>query len=118
MSTITVGPVALDLKLYAGDGFALQFAFVDKSTGEPWPADGEWAAQVRAPITNDDPLVAFTIDQSQALDGKVTISLTGDEVRSLLGVDEAGWDLQQTAPGAQARTWYRGKVTVTQDVTR
>ena len=117
MSTIQVGPVTLDLKLYAGDGFSLGFNFVDKETAEPWPAAGAWAAQVRAPITAAEPLLMFTVDLAQQSAGIISISLTGDQVRELLDVDDAVWDLEQLNAGA-ARTWYRGRISATPDVTR
>lgn len=116
--TITFGPVALDLKLYAGDGFAVQFVFVDKVTGLPWPATGTWEAQIRAPATNAVILTSFTIDDSLEATGEITASLTGEQVRSLLGVSNAYWDLQQIIPGSEPRTWYRGRITASQDVTR
>ena len=118
MTTIQVGPKPLDLKLYAGDGFALSFGFVEKETGNPWPADGEWVAEVRAPSTATDPLFAFAVDLTHAIDGVVNVSVSGDQARSLLGKKNAEWDLQQTVPGSEPRTWYRGKISATQDVTQ
>jgi hypothetical protein len=115
MSTITVAPQTLDLKLYAGDGFSLGFNFVDKETGTPIPVDGTWAAEVRSPASAADVLLAFNVESSPEL---VTISLTGEQVRSLVAVLGATWDLQQTIDGAEPRTWYRGKIIANQDVTR
>lgn len=115
-NTITVGPATLDLRLYAGDGFRLMFAFVDKSTNEPFDTAGTWAAEVRAPAdAPDPPMLSFTVEQYP---GAVTISLTGDEVRTLVGETDTMWDLQQTPPGEEPRTWYRGSIVAVQDVTR
>jgi hypothetical protein len=118
VTTIKVGPEPLDLVLYAGDGFAVTFLFVDKESGGPLPADGTWTAEVRAPAASPDVVIAFTVDASQQLQGKISLSLTGEEVRAILPVKGAEWDLQQQVSGSEPRTWYRGKVTVTQDVTR
>jgi len=115
MSTITQQPQTLDLKLYAGDGFSLGFNFVDKATGDPIAVDGTWAAEVRSPASAADALTAFNVVATPEL---VTISLTGEQLRSLIGNTEATWDLQQTVSGAEPRTWYRGRIVASQDVTR
>jgi hypothetical protein len=118
MATITFQPSTLDLKLYAGDGFGVAFKFADKATGDPFPVAGVWAAEVRAPASAADALTSFAIDDSAAATGVIAISLTGDQVRTIMASTEATWDLQQTEPGAEPRTWYRGRITAGQDVTR
>jgi hypothetical protein len=118
MTTISLQPAALDLKLYAGDGFALQFQFVDKATGLPWPATGVWEAQVRSPAASATIVLSFAVDVTSAAEGKITISLSGDQTRALLPFRDAVWDLQQDTNTGEPRTWYRGKLAITQDVTR
>jgi subtilisin family serine protease len=118
MPAITFQPTQLDLKLYAGDGFAVQFVFVDKTTGAPWPLIGPWVAQVRSPATSSNVLFAWTVDSTLEAVGKITISATGEQTRLVLGVSAAMWDLQQTPASGEPRTWYRGKISALQDVTR
>lgn len=116
--TVGVGPARLDLRLYAGDGFNVAFVFTNAETGAPYPLEGEWAAQVRAPASNTTELLAFVVNTTEAATGKVVLTLTGEQTRQLLGVVDASWDLQQTPPAGQPRTWYAGAVTATLDVTR
>jgi len=116
--TIDVTPQNLDLLLYAGDGFSMRINFIDKMTGDPWPVDGTWIAQVRSTATSEEVLASFTIDDSQANVGHITASLTGADTRACAGQVTCFWDLQYTPPGGQPRTWYAGKVKVSQDVTR
>lgn len=113
---IAVLPVQLDLSLYAGDGFAMMFVFTD-TAGVPWDASGTWEAQVRSSSSSTEIITSFTTDDSEEAQGHIRVSLTGEQVRSLLGVTSV-WDLQQTPAGGEPRTWYRGKIAVTEDVTR
>lgn len=116
-TTISVQPIQLDLRLYAGDGFTMEFKFVDKTTGTPWPTTGAWAAQARSPAESETILLEFDVDNDAGA-GTVTMSLLGEQTRALLGARSASWDLQQHIVGAEPRTWYRGKISATQDVTR
>jgi hypothetical protein len=119
MPAIDVTPATLDLTLYAGDGFSMRISFVNKVTGDPWPVDGTWLAQIRPTAAAADPIAEFAIDTTDAANGNITASLSGDDTRACLespGV--ATWDLQQIPPGGEPRTWYSGKVKTTQDVTR
>lgn len=118
MPTIDVTPANLDLTLYAGDGFSMRINFVDKTTGDPWPIEGTWLAQIRATAVAADPIAEFVIDDSDAANGHIVASLTGADTRACLGNVTCFWDLQQTPPEGQPRTWYAGKVKVSQDVTR
>lgn len=113
-TTLSVRPKTLDLALYGGDSFALQFIFIDQETGEPWPVTGTWTAQIR---NRGEEIDAFTIDHAEAGEGKLSVSLTGAQTSSLIGIQTLTWDLQQTFDGGP-RTWYRGSVSVTGDVTR
>lgn len=117
VTKIAVGPQTLDFSLYAGDGFAVKFTF-SKPDGQPWDASGEWEAQIRPTPDADTVLLEWTIDDSEAATGVIRLSLTGDEIRELQGAGGGVYDLQQTVPGEEPRTWYSGKVTATLDVTR
>lgn len=119
MPAIDVTPATLDLTLYAGDGFSMRISFVNKATGAPWPVDGTWLAQIRqTAAAADPPLATFVIDTTDAVNGNLTVSLTGDDTRACLATPVSFWDLQQTPPGGEPRTWYSGKVKASQDVTR
>lgn len=115
MASLNATPASLDLVLYSGDGVTIAFTFVDKETDAPWPTTGTWAAQIRATDNSDDVIAAFGVANNEA-GGVVTLSLSGEEVSSL--GSNAVYDLQQTAPSAEPRTWYRGNIKVTKDVTR
>ena len=115
---ISVVPAALDLELYAGDGFGVQFTFTDKATGEPFPVPGEWAGQVRDVRSDTAVVCEFLIDSSAANEGKIVASLTGDDVRAVAELGGCEWDIQQTPDGGQPRTWYSGKISAKPDVTR
>lgn len=112
---IDAQPIALDLNLYAGDDFSMLLTFTE-ANGLPWDASGIWAAQVRATPSSTEILADFTVDMTQAATGKVRLSLTGDQVRTIPTTGSSMWDAERTA-GGLTRTFYRGKVTVTQDVT-
>lgn len=111
---ITVKPAALDLNLYAGDGFAIQMVFTDKDTGEPFPLPGTWAAQVRASPSASEVITSFNIGTDEATGGKLMLSLSGAQVDLI--PSGAYWDLQQT--DGDPRTWHAGRIYVTKDVTR
>jgi hypothetical protein len=110
MTTISIQPKQLDLNLYAGDGFGLVLNFVVKSTSEPWDASGTWQASIRDAFGTV--ITDFHIDTNQASTGKIYLSLTGDQTNLF---SSGVWDLQQL-PGP--RTWYRGCINTTKDVTR
>ena len=118
MPVIDVTPTTLDLTLYAGDGFSMRINFVNKTTGLPWPLDGTWSAQVRLTAVATETLADFVIDTSDMINGNIVVSLTGEDTRACLVAPVCYWDLQQTPTGGEPRTWYLGKVKVSQDVTR
>lgn len=117
-TTISLLPVALDWQVYAGDGFSCTFTFADKATGEPWPVGGTWVAHVRAPASDTNLLAEFTVTVDEAA-GTVSIVLSGDQTRLIaLRGGDTRWDLQQTDTRAEPRTWFGGRITAAQDVTR
>ena len=125
-TTLSTAPKVLDFELYAGDGFAVGFEFVDQVTGAPYPLDGTWLAQIR---NRTDVLTEFTIDDTEQTGGKIKLSLTGEQTAALPGCYRGqngssacssgcpSWDLEQSFVGGP-RTWYRGKVHTLVDVTR
>lgn len=116
---LDVTPVLLDLRLYAGDDFTMRIDFIHADTKLPYPLTGTWLAQVRAEPEATSLLTSFAIDVSQMAQGKLYLSLSGEQVRGLLSVFPRHWDLQQIPQGQTApRTWYRGTIRATGDVTR
>jgi hypothetical protein len=118
VTAISMQPARLDLWLYAGDGFAVLFTFTDKETGDPWPIDGVWLAQVRTTPSSDEIVATFNIDDADVSSGKLTLALDGTQTRAIADAGACVWDMQQVASGAEPRTWYRGSVRVTADVSR
>ena len=110
---LSTRPKTLDLDIYAGDGFALRFQFSDKVTAEPWPLEGTWKAEIRD--GDGDVVTDFVIDASEADEGKLALSLSATQTESLQGLSSLTWDLQQSVG---PRTWYRGAVYATGDVTQ
>ena len=104
-------PKPLDFEVYRGDGFAVLFNFTQDA--EPWPLTGTWEAQVRETPT-DEILTSFTVDDSEADEGNLRIALSSVQTAALTG--PAVWDLQQT--DGEPRTWYRGNIYPSGDVTR
>lgn len=112
-TVLSTMPQELNLVLYSGDGVTLLFNFMEE--GEPWDTSGVWTADVRRSEVADV-ITTFTIDNSVPATGVVTASLSGAQVR-LIG-NEAVWDLQHVAASAEPRTFYKGTIQVTGDVSR
>ena len=125
---VSTRPRTLDFDLYAGDSFAVVFEFINEKTKEPWPLDGTFKAEIRA---KGEVVTEFTVDDTEQTDGKLRLSLTGEQTDTLATATPTchhrsaattcaqcmSWDLEQSFDGGP-RTWYRGAVTVTGDVTR
>lgn len=123
MATIEVGAVAgaLDLKVKRGDKIGpIDFAWgagVDLS-------DRTWAAQIRSDLdeTEASPVATFTVDETNADAGTITISLPHSESANLATVSGKAvyyWDLQATdsTDPEDVFTWVAGKVRVSGDAT-
>jgi len=125
MPRIDVQPAALDLALYAGDGVSFRLICTDNAN-DPVDVSGAMAAQVRADrITDVAPIVEFDADLADAVDGIVSLSLTGVDTQTLVdhpsskdGVFSGVWDVQWTPTGKEPRTLCQGKVECVADVTR
>jgi hypothetical protein len=124
-SVIDLQPEVLDLKLYAGDGVDLPITCTD-GAGAPIDISGSVSAQIRLDrLTPDPPIVSFAIDAVDAYQGKVIISLTGDQTAQLIadpstkgGKFVGVWDLQWSPATTEPRTLCQGKVECVADVTR
>lgn len=123
-SKINLTPEVLDLTLYAGDGFSFSLAVTDASA-DPIPLTGDMLAQIRVTrLETNPPATTFLINQDQATQGIVTLSLTGIQTQALSDgtpptekfVGE--WDIQWTPINAQPITLCQGKVECLPDVSR
>jgi hypothetical protein len=122
---INLQPELLDLNLYAGDGVELPITCTD-GAGAPIDVSGVVKAQIRLErLTPDPPIASFAVNAVDAYQGKVIISLTGEQTMAL-SMDESSkagkfvgvWDLQWTPADSQPRTLCQGKVECVADVTR
>jgi hypothetical protein len=114
MSTLTLLPTKLDLTIYAGDGFAMQINFRNQDD-TPAAMTGTWLAQIRHK-TDDTVLTAFSVDITSQATGLIILRLTGEQTRTL--PDECVWDVQNIPTDGQPRTWYRGIIKPSHDVSR
>jgi hypothetical protein len=124
-SQIDLRPEVLDLYLYAGDGVELPITCTD-GAGAPIDVTGAVNAQIRlGRLTPDPPLVSFSINSVDAYQGKVILTLTGDQTAQLSadpssknGKFVGVWDIQWTPANSEPRTLCQGKVECVADVTR
>lgn len=118
-SSLDLTPNTLNLSLYAGDGVALRVT-VAEPDNEPIPLTGSIAAQVRRrrlDATGTD----FYADMTEADDGAVSLSLTGEQTAALLAGKEkfkGFWDVQWHPDDAEPVTLIQGEVALISDVTR
>ena len=122
---INLRPAVLNLKLYAGDGFAFKLVCKD-TAGNPIDMGGSVAAEIRLDRLQPDnpPIIFFATDLVDAYLGVVGLSLTGDQTQSLSDdlsakdrIFTGVWDVEWTPSGAQPRTICQGVVECVPDVT-
>ena len=124
-SKISLLPEVLDLSLYAGDGVEFR-VLCTNSAGAPVDITGSVNAQIRLDRLSDDPpVVSFAVNSVDAYQGKVTLSLTGEQTKQLSshpssksGKFTGVWDLQWTPAESEPRTMCQGSVECVADVTR
>lgn len=122
MAKINLQPPTLDLSLYAGDGISFRLICTDDDD-QPVDVSGEVKAQIKVSrVRTDDPLADFAADMTQAPEGIIALSLTGEQTQDLI-TDSSGkftgvWDVQWTKTGEEARTLCQGKVECYADVTQ
>jgi hypothetical protein len=119
---INLSPQVLDLTLYAGDDAEFRLICKDPD-GEPVDISGGVEAQVRLDRSQGSTVLAeFDSDLTDAFNGIVMLSLTGEQTAALI-TDDTGkftgvWDVQWTSVDAEVRTLCQGKVECWIDVTR
>ena len=121
--TINLQPEVVNLSLYAGDGATLRLVCTD-NTGTPIDITGSIAAQIRINrLDETSPLATFSVIMTDAADGIVILSLTGDQTDTLMDSAVNGkftgvWDIEWDPSGFEPRTICQGKVECVADVTR
>lgn len=100
-----------DLLLYQGDSFEAYLDFSFDVT--PY----NWKAEISQTLGSSVSIGAFTIDLVEDDNTKLKISLTSEETTAL--PDRAYWDIQATDPSDSTfqKTYIRGTVTTTRQVT-
>jgi hypothetical protein len=124
MSQINLSPQVLDLIFYAGDGANFRLLVKD-SNGDPVPLTGSINAQIRmARYAADPPNAEFNVDMTQADQGIIILSLTGEQTADLMEYQvntkkfSGVWDVQWTPDNSEPRTLVQGKVECNHDVSR
>jgi len=130
MADLDIQPPVLNISFYAGDGVGFKLICTDNE--EPpaaIPITGTIEAQVRVDRIQADPpiepIITFSSDMTDADDGIVILSLTGEQTQDLIdhtstkkGKFKGVWDVEWTAPGSEPRTLIQGDVECLADVTR
>lgn len=104
------------INAYTGDTLTQTFRLTNNGTPIDLVAAGwtNWEAQYRTSVFSPDAL-DFTIDDSLAADGKITVTLTASQTEDLIG--SGVYDLQANQ-GESVRTWLKGTIQWTKGVTR
>jgi hypothetical protein len=110
------GPAVRDLDIYRGDDYAHEILFVNNAdTPEPLNlVDYTFKAQIRdRPQGSTAARASFDIDVSRAGEGIIVLSLP----EAMTRINSGYWDLE-VFDGYSIRTWLKGSVTVSGDVTQ
>ena len=109
-------PATRNIVAYAGDTYQHEFEFVDEDDAAMDLSARTFAAQWRPRRSSpNSQAVSFTVDDSDAATGIVTITLSAAQMAAL---DPTGvYDLQSTVAGV-VETLVPGPFTTTLDVTR
>ena len=111
-------PAELNIKVYRGDTIrATEFTYKEGGVAVNISAGYSIAAQIR--LRQDDPTIlkSFTVVITDGVAGKFTIFMAAADTAAL-PPKTLYWDLQVTSPSGHVRTFVKGKVTVSKDVTR
>lgn len=119
MSAGILGPVPLT----AGDGLRIevmltQWVDPENETAGTEPMDvsaWSWASQWR-PAATSSRFIPFTIDDSDAANGKLVLTMTGTQTREM--GSSGVYDIEGTQPGDEPWTPLKGTTAWELDVTR
>jgi hypothetical protein len=123
---INLQPQVLDLMLYSGDGFKVKLTCMDKA-GAPVDVTGAVTAQIRLDrlTPENPPVLAMSVDLTDAYLGVVKLSLTGDQTQELTDGSSAKngkfvgvWDVEWDSAADEPKTLCQGVVECVADVTR
>lgn len=112
---VDLRPLVIDLKLYAGDAYAVEF---DPVADDDTPADlsdRTWAAQWRTSRSPNARAVDLVVDDSAAADGTIVVHFRSEATR--LFATSGVWDVQGLDADDQALTIATGSVSILGDVT-
>ena len=108
-------PAQQNLAIYKGDTFVFQFQLLTPESEVVDLTGVEVKAQIRA--TEDSGSVVAEFDASHDDDGgTVTLALTPLQTTAI--VANGKWDVQLTFPDTTVKTYLRGDVVLTKEVTR
>lgn len=123
---ISLVPQKTDLHLYAGDGATIRLKFVQQGSALDM-SDGEMTAQIRVNRMDVTPAAEWAVDASDAENGVIVLTITGEETASLLqyfnqqryryGM-KGSWDVQWHPTGREPVTLFQGDCYCNADVTR
>jgi len=128
MSVVTVvdidlTPKLMNLRLYAGDGAQLKITFGQQGAMLDM-SKGTFEAQIRASRLDPSPAASWAVDQTDAAQGVVILSLTGEQTAQLMADDPTvftwigAWDVQWQPTGSEPLTLFTGDCYCEADVTR
>ena len=112
------GPAYWPSELYGDDGWSMRVEFVyTNELGAEADLDVSartYRAQVRATIDSQVVLCELDVDDGDAANGVIVVSIPHGEERGLTG----RWDLQEVIGSGAPTTLFAGPVTWTGDITR
>lgn len=108
-------PAVFNIEITAGDGYNNTFTFKDSDDKPIDVSTYTFRAQIRKKPSAEE-YTDFGIDDTDSAEGKIVISLSGDQVRAL---GKGGvWDMEYVISDGDPTTIIKGKVKVVPDVTR
>jgi hypothetical protein len=113
-------PARLDLVIYQEDTYSriVQLA-ADEAGDDPIDITGwTFAAHIRTRPSSAESVVEFDIEVDDAEEGLLTLSLDSPTTLGLSIARPYVWDFQATHDDGTVRTYLRGNVSITGDVTR
>lgn len=107
--TVDLTPAALNVKLYRGDDSTIKVTLQDDDGPVVLPTSG-WLAQLRTEKDSIEVVATIAVDATQAATGVLFLTFPTGVASGLF------YDVQCSTGGL--RTWLRGRVTLSPDVTR
>mgnify|MGYP000210929864 CR=1 FL=1 len=106
----------LDLEETQGDDWRVILTFQDVDSQPIDMSDGDYSAQVRKTATSSTLLAEFTVDDSDAADGEIVLTLDAEDTAELPAV--CVWDFQRVTGAGETVTILSGSIRVRREVTR